>query len=99
MQTIAKNIISYYRSFGGCEVKKKVFLSIVASDLGVSHDSVVTKAQHLVDLHANVSCCIFLGDELKALGNTPHITLTLCICFQRHVTCVFFKTVCFIEFI
>lgn len=60
LQTIANNIISYYRSFGSCEDKKKVFLSILANNLGVSRDDVVTKAQHLVDLHANVSYRMFV---------------------------------------
>ncbi|XP_064404931.1 malonyl-CoA decarboxylase, mitochondrial-like isoform X2 [Halichondria panicea] len=66
-ETIANNMIDYYHCLGNME-SKKLFLSVIAGDLGVDHERITTKAQKFVDLHANQrsdSTLLMSGSSLR----------------------------------
>lgn len=51
---IAHNLMNYYGNLGS-DQDKRLFLSVIAGDLGVDHSLISSKAQNLVDLYFSVS--------------------------------------------
>ena len=54
-QSVASNLCEHYRSLCGDEDHKKAFFAVLAGDLGVNHDSILSGAQNLCELHNHVS--------------------------------------------
>ncbi len=52
-QTIATNVMDYYHCLDSIK-EKKLFLSVIAGDLGVDHEKIAAQSQHFMDLHINV---------------------------------------------
>jgi len=47
-------VCRYYHQLAEREEERRAFFAVLAGDLGVEHDSVITSAQKLVALHSQV---------------------------------------------